>query len=244
MKKAFVCILLLIFPMFYIRWLLNILGCQIGKNVKIGFNFIYVDALFLDDYVHIKSFNFIKVETLTMKKKSYINYFNIIKGPIDILMNEQAAIGKSNQISRGKKGVVYGKSVLTLGILTKLTANHFLDLTRSIYFGDYSTLAGVRSQMWTHGYVHADKGPERFRVDGEINIGSNVYLGSNAFVNPGIDIADKIHIGGNSSVSKNLLESGMYVSQGLRQIELDYDKIKNKLNKVEDDYLIEDVYEK
>lgn len=244
MKKVFVCFLLFIFPMFCIRWLLNLLGNQIGKKIKVGFNIIYVDTLFLGDNVRIKSFNFIKVETLTMKDKSNINYFNIIKGSIDILMNEKAAIGKSNQISRGKKGVVYGRSILTLGVLSKLTANHYLDLTRSIYFGDYSTLAGVRSQIWTHGYVHADKGPERFRVDGEIFIGNNVYLGSNVFVNPGVTIADNIHIGGNSSISKDLLESGMYVNQGLRQLDLKYDNIKNKLNKIDDDFLIEDVYEK
>ena len=244
MKKAFVCILLLIFPMFYIRWLLNLLGCQIGKKVKVGFNFIYVDNLVLYDNSFIKSFNFINIETLTMKERSYINYFNIIKGPLDVLLDKKAAIGKRNQITRGRKGVVYGKAILSLGILSKITSNHFLDLTRSISFGDYSTLAGVRSQLWTHGYVHADNGPERFRIDGEIIFGDNVYIGSNSFSNPGIKVADRVHIGGNSSISKDLTESGMYVNQGLRYINISYEEIKNKMTKVKVNGLVEDVYER
>ena len=70
MKRLFVCLLLFIFPTFYTRWLLNILGCKIGKNVKVGFNFIYVDSLILDDNVKIKSFNFIKIKTLKMSDRS------------------------------------------------------------------------------------------------------------------------------------------------------------------------------
>jgi acetyltransferase-like isoleucine patch superfamily enzyme len=244
MKKIIICILLFVFPVKYIRLLLNFLGCKIGKKVTVGFNFIYVNNLILDDNSFIRSFNFINIENLTMKERSYINYFNIIKGPLDVLLNKKAAIGKRNQITRGRKGVVYGKAILSLGILSKITSNHFLDLTRSISFGDYSTLAGVRSQLWTHGYVHADRGPERFRVDGEITFGDNVYIGSNSFSNPGIKVSDRIHIGGNSSISKDLTESGMYVNQGLRYINISYEEIKNKMTKLKVNGLVDDVYER
>ena len=133
---------------------------------------------------------------------------------------------------------------MELGILTKITANHFIDLTRSIKIGDYSIVAGVRSQFWTHGYLHDKTGPGRFRIDGEIIIGNNVYIGSNVVINAGVNIANAITIGSNSTVSKSLKQAGMYVNQGLRFIEKDYNKVKTKLSKIKYENLIEDVYEK
>jgi acetyltransferase-like isoleucine patch superfamily enzyme len=92
--------------------------------------------------------------------------------------------------------------------------------------------------------VHAPEGPDRFRVDGEIIIGNNVYLGSGVMINPGVVIADSINIGGNSTVSRSLTEPGMYVSQPLRHLSKDYNSIKHGLVEVKEEGLIEKVFEK
>jgi acetyltransferase-like isoleucine patch superfamily enzyme len=96
--------------------------------------------------------------------------------------------------------------------------------------------------MWTHGYYHADKGPERIRIDGEIKIGDNVYIGSSCIFNPGVVVSNSIHLGGGSVISKSLVKPGMYVTQGLRFIDNNIESIKNKLESVKEDNLMDNVY--
>ncbi len=243
-KKLSISFLCLILPSFLLRIIGPLLGFKIGKNSRVGFSFLLFDRLEINDNVKIGHFNLIRCTNIKLRNSSYIKNFNIIHGPINLILNEKAAIGKNNYLRRSFGNVVYGKSTLELGVLTKITANHFIDLTRSIKIGDYSIVAGVRSQFWTHGYLHDKTGPGRFRIDGEIIIGNNVYIGSNVVINAGVNVANAITIGSNSTVSKSLNKSGMYVSQGLRFIKNDYDEVKSKLLKIEYKDLIEDVYEK
>jgi acetyltransferase-like isoleucine patch superfamily enzyme len=244
MKKYFVLLILLIFPSYILRWLLPLIGIQFGRNSKIGFSIVVAGSIKILDHCQIGHFNFIHIESLSMMRSSYIRHFNLIRGPFKLILNEKSAIGKNCIISRGANGITYGASKLELGVLSKITANHFLDLTRSVIIGDYSTLAGIRSQLWTHGYVHAPNGADRFRVDGELKIGNNVYIGSGVIINPGVEIVDGVSLGGNSCVSKSLLQKGMYVSQPLRYIERDYDAIKASLKEISEPDLIEKVFEK
>lgn len=244
MKKIIVLLGCFFLPSIVLRPLLRVLGHKIGKGTKIGFSLIYVNKFTLLDNTKIGHLNLILNESLTLKQHAYIGYLNIFKGPFSIILNEKAAIGNKNYITRAKKGISYGVSNLTLGALTKVTVGHHLDLTRSITFGDNSILAGIKSQLWTHGYYHANEGPDRIRIDGEIKIGNNVYVGSACIFNPGVKVNDAIHIGAGSVISKNLQESGMYVSQGLRFIKNDIVTIKEKLNRVQDNGLVEHVYSK
>ena len=198
----------------------------------------------LGDNVRIGHFNLIRNNQCSLGDHCKIGYLNILKGPFDLKLDEYAAIGNKNYLTRGPAGVTYGDSKLHLGIWTKITVKHHLDLTRSITFGNYSILAGLGSQLWTHGYYHADEGLDRIRIDGPIEVGDNVYVGSSVIFNPGVSIGSKIHIGAGTVISKNLTEPGMYVNQGLRFIENDMEKVKSKLRPIEDDQLIEQVYTK
>lgn len=225
MKNGLRCIISLLFPKKWKSYFLNLLGFNIHKSARIGFSLLFVD-------------------NLVMEKNSQIKNFNVLKGPFNIYLKKNAVIGRRNKIIRGRKGVSYGLANLTLGINAIIVSDHHLDLTRSISIGDNSIVAGIRSQLWTHGYVHASTGPTRFRVDGEINIGNNVYIGSGVLINPGVRIADTIYIGGNSTISKDLIIPGMYVNQPLRLLDKSYETIKISLKKVEVEGLVEDVYEK
>lgn len=201
MKNFFVLIICFILPSFILRSLLRIIGFKIGKNVKIGFSIILTKNISLDDNALIGHFNWIQTESLVMGKNAYIKIFNFIRGPFNVTLKSKAAIGKNNIIRRSKNGISYGIAEFYLGELTKITAFHFIDVTRSIRFGDFSILAGIRSQIWTHGHMHAESGPTRFRVDGEVIIGDNVYIGSDSIINPGVTIANAINIGGNSLIA-------------------------------------------
>lgn len=223
---------------------LRLLGCKIGNNVKIGFSFIGTTNLHIGNNVRIGHLNLILNQKLDLNDEAKIGYLNILKGPFTLLLKKQGAIGNKNYITRASKGITYGNSNLILGELTKITTGHHIDMTRSISFGDFSILAGVKSQLWTHGYYHAHQGKDRIRIDGEINIGNNVYVGSGCIFNPGVNVSNAIHIGGGSVISKDLDKSGMYVSQGLRFIENDLESIKTKLKEVNNFKLVEQVYTK
>ncbi|WP_282042227.1 acyltransferase [Winogradskyella flava] len=244
MKKTLTFILCLFLPSFLLRPLLRILGYRIGRAVRIGFSIIYVNELKISDNSTIGHFNLLFNKSISLDKSSKIGYLNILKGPFGLILKERAAIGNKNYLTRANLGVSYGQSNLELGILTKITTGHHLDLSRSILFGDYSILAGIKSQIWTHGYFHAESGPERIRIDGEIIIGNNVYIGSGCIFNPGLKIADSIHLGAGSVISKNIEKPGMYVNQGLRFIPNSLEKVKTKLRRVEVENLVEDVYHK
>jgi acetyltransferase-like isoleucine patch superfamily enzyme len=244
LKKRITGLLCFTLPSFLLRYILRFLGHKIGQNAKIGFSFLFVKEIEINENAIIGHFNLFLNDKIILNDYSLIGYLNIFKGPFTLNLKQKAAIGNKNYITRARLGVTYGDSALVLGELTKVTVGHHLDLTRSIIFGDFSILAGIRSQLWTHGYYHSDTGSERVRIDGEIIIGNNVYVGSGCIFNPGVTVASAIHIGGGSVISKDLEKPGMYVGQRLRHIENDLNKIKGKLKKIDNDNLIEPVYTK
>jgi acetyltransferase-like isoleucine patch superfamily enzyme len=245
-KKLITLKLLFWFPTWSVFWLLRLMGHKISHKSRVGFSLLWIDGkLILDAGTSIGHFNVINVDNLSIHKGGYIGGKNSIKGPIEIILQETAAIGNRNNIYRAPLGITYGVSVLELGILSKITGNHRVDCTRSVRFGNYSTLAGHDSQLWTHAYYHDNTGPGRFRLDGEIWIGNNVYIGSRSIINGGIRIEDAITVGSNSCVSKSLLIAGSYVSQPLRFIpQNDQANLRPKFNKVVGHNLCEEVYER
>jgi acetyltransferase-like isoleucine patch superfamily enzyme len=229
-------------PSSLITPLLRLLGYKVGKKLRIGFSIISVKKLELGDGVKIGHLNLIINDEIILGNLSSVGYMNILKGPFSLILKNKASIGNKNYFTRGRKGISYGVSELVINYNSKVTVGHHLDLTKSIYFGENSILAGLGSQMWTHGYYHADKGPERIRIDGEIKIGDNVYIGSSCIFNPGVVVSNSIHLGGGSVISKSLVKPGMYVTQGLRFIDNNIESIKNKLESVKEDNLMDNVY--
>lgn len=243
MKKfltAFFCL----FPGKCSNLFLKMLGHKISWKAKIGFSFLYIEKLSLDGNSKIGHFNFFKIEGLHLSDKSVIRDFNLFKGSFFVTLKKESAIGRKNKFTSAYPPQTYGESYLKLSYGTRITYGNFFDLTCSITFGSHSQVAGMGSQFWTHGYVHAKEGVDRIRVDGDITIGNNVYIGTSCLFNPGVSVANAINIGGNSSVSKNLKTSGMYVNQPLRYIEMDIETTKARLEKIEIQGLLENVYSK
>lgn len=244
MKSLLTALACLVLPNFVLRPFLRFLGHRIGKGARFGFSLIKCPSLDLGPKARIGHLNLITVDSLKLGESGVIGYLNVLKGPFRVELKEHAAIGNKNYISRASPGVVYGSATLTLGKWTKVTTGHHLDLTRSITFGEYSILAGIRSQMWTHGYYHADEGKDRVRIDGSIRVGNNVYIGSGCIFNPGVSVGRAIHIGGGTVIAKDLETPGMYVGQGLRFLKNDIATIREKLTPVEGHDLVEEVVTK
>ena len=223
MKKIFIrystALTILLLPSILAIGVLRLLGHRVGAGCRFGFSLVMVDYIEMECNSTIGHLNFIRINRLAMGEKSYIGRMNIINGPLSVVLAIKAAIGNGNKIVRGRTGVVtYGLSELRLGELTKITSNHYIDCTQSIQLGNFSVLAGIGSQIWTHGYIHEAHGAGRYRVDGKIEIGHNVYIGSGSIISMGVRIASGVIVGAGVTVARNLDEPGLYVSAAIRQL--------------------------
>lgn len=240
-KTYFRALLLLVFPICIARPLANFLGARIHQSAHVGLSWVCTPSLRLGANAHIGHLNYIRVRRLIIGKSSAIGTLNWISGHFSILLHELAEIGARNVITRAKVAKEIGSASFRLGRCSKITAGHKLDILRAISFGEHSILAGLGSQLWTHGYVHQSVG-KRFRVDGAISIGNNVYIGSACIFNPGVSIVSNVAVGSHCCISKDLIKPGSYVNQPLRHMEPATIESKKNIFPVEIEGLTEPVF--
>lgn len=239
-------IAILCLPSLLCRPILRLLGHRISPQARLGCSLVLADRLVLQGASRIGHFNLLRLRRLVMRQGAYLGRGNVIHGPISVSLAIGAAIGNNNKIVRGPRGLITsGPACLRLGELSKITAEHRLDCTTSISIGAFSTMAGTSCELWTHGYVHDQSGPGRYRIDGPVRIGHNVYIGSASVITAGVTIADGVIIGAGTTVARSLLEPGLYVSAGLRKLDrpLSPDQ-RLDLRLVKDEQLCERVYVK
>ena len=233
-------------PSILARPLLRALGHIISPGATIGLSFVYVDRLLLGRGARIGHFNLLRLETLLLRDGAYIGRGNVVHGPLRIALGSRAALGNSNIVSRGgRDSVTYGRSSLRLGELAKITSGHRIDCTCTVVIGKFSTIAGVGSQIWTHGYVHELTGDDRYRVDGAVRVGNNVYVGSGCILCAGVRVASGVMVGAGATVARDLSEPGLYVEAALRQLPRPADpRVRADLEPVCDERLADRVYRK
>lgn len=198
---------------------LSLLGHKVRKGARIGLSLIATDRLALDDGARIGHFNLIVARRVLLRREARIGAMNVIRAGASLRFAEKAALGNRNKLIRGGVPRPCRPSVLRLGRLTKVTSDHYLEMVERIVMGDYTVIAGVRSQIWTHGWVHDETGPGRALITGPVLIGDNVYVGSGSIINCGVRIANAAAIGAGVCVSKSLDRPGVYVSQPMRFID-------------------------
>lgn len=214
MKKYFRAVLLLVTPSFVLRFF-NMGG--------VGLSIILVDNLSLAPNVKIGHFNLIKCQALNMEACSQIGHFNLIIGYMEMLLKIKAVIGNFNSFHGGRnKSKCYSLPQLILHDKAKIVGHHYFDLIQSIHIGKNSILAGAFSQCWTHSYIYGSQ--KHVRLDGEIKIGNNCYIGASCILLPGITIGDNIMLGAGTTCSKSIRESGVYVSSKLEYIPYNADE--------------------
>jgi acetyltransferase-like isoleucine patch superfamily enzyme len=198
--------------------LLNMIGHRVSRSARISVSLVLSERLYLASKTSIGPLNVISIKRLLMKDAAYIGAMNHIHGEFSVVLKQQAAIGNRNRINRGAYIGPRYPAFLRLGRLSKITADHYVNLIQSVWFGDYSILAGSGSQIWTHGYSHHAEGPGRDEIRRPVRIGNNVYIGSMCCIAPGVTLGNHVAIGSHSSVAKSLNEPGLYVSQALRKV--------------------------
>lgn len=216
--RMFLAIMLAMFPTYLVRIIANAKGHQIASGTRIGFSIILSNRIVMERGSSIGHFSVVNVDRILLRKGARIGHVNFCSGPFSIWLKARAVIGNRNTVTRARKGVSTGPAQIRLGTLSKITASHSVDVMSSVIFGEFSTLAGKGSQIWSHGYVHDETGAGRYRVDGRVLLGNNVYVGSSSLITGGVTIADQIIVGVGVSVAKSLHEPGLYVSAPIRMV--------------------------
>lgn len=245
LKQIATGVLCLVLPSFALRFVLRPLGHRINRGARIGFAYVGSDRIYMSAGSKIGHLNVVKVRRVVLRRNAYVGQMNYCSGPFSLLLRERAALGNRNVVTRARLGVSYRPAQLALGELSKITAGHKIDCTNSVLFGPFCTLAGTGSQIWTHGYVHTDSPPERYRVDGRVQLDRNVNIGSRSIITGGVSISDGIMVGAGTTVSKSLSEPGMYVSAALLRQPCPIDPVKRpEMERVTDPALMKTVYRK
>jgi acetyltransferase-like isoleucine patch superfamily enzyme len=202
--------------------LLRLIGHRVSSRARIAPSLVLADRLCLDANARIGPLNFISVRRLVMREDARIGYCNVIKarraGRFSLLMRSRSFLGSRNAVLMGHLPHGHAPVQMRLGTSSVVTAGHYINVEESILIGADTVVAGIGTQLWTHGFVHLQDRRVRAEVRGKIIIGENVYIGSSSCIAPGIRVADDVAIGAHSSVAKSLLTPGVYVSQGLRHI--------------------------
>jgi acetyltransferase-like isoleucine patch superfamily enzyme len=159
--KVSIQIFLFIFPWGIRRILLNkLFSYDLDKNAYIGFSIVLADKVKMDSNSKILHFNFCNgISLLSLSQNSTIGTFNYITGFPNI---------KSLHFNHLQNR----KCHLVLEEHSAITSRHFIDCTTGVFIGKFTTIAGIRSQIFTHS----------INLKRNIQDGKSVYIGDYCFV--------------------------------------------------------------
>jgi acetyltransferase-like isoleucine patch superfamily enzyme len=137
--KFVVSLLTLPLPWFLRRVLLELFcGYSLHPTSRIGLSLIYPDELVMGEY-------------------SSIGHLTVCKGLRRLHMGVHSSIGRGNWITgfpaENKTFFAHQKDrvpELILGSQSAITHRHIIDCTNSVHIGEFTTIAGFRSQILTH----------------------------------------------------------------------------------------------
>ncbi|MCW8886638.1 MAG: hypothetical protein OQK12_15535 [Motiliproteus sp.] len=117
---------------------------------------------------------------------SSIGKRNKFLGPMLVDINDNSIIGNMNQFICGdwvssSSATPPFKRSLVLERKSWITGEHYFDIAGMIKIEEKSTIAGRRSEFWTHGVGASDR---------DIIIGGNSYIGSGCKFAPGSSICN------------------------------------------------------
>lgn len=175
----------------------NLLGYKLSKTSFIGYSIVNIDYL-------------------EMKEHSSIGNFNIIKGLDKIVLDFSAKIGNMNFISAypSSETVFFKKSPdrspqLILGKHTHITSRHLIDCSDKVAIGDFTIIAGYRSQLLTHSIDFI----ESRQSTSPINIGKYCFVSTDCTILKGAILPDYSILGA-KSLLMDIYQSPNYLYGG------------------------------
>jgi acetyltransferase-like isoleucine patch superfamily enzyme len=121
------------------------------------------------------------------------------------------SIGENTHVEGGVICTGYGNGAILIGKESYIGINNVIDWSDNITIGDFVQIAGPSTALWTHtgasmciNGVPLSNKSKHFRPTAPIQIESNVYIGCNCTIYPGITIRHHSIIAPNSAVTKDV----------------------------------------
>jgi acetyltransferase-like isoleucine patch superfamily enzyme len=138
------------------------------------------------------------VDRLNMAADSSIGRGTVLRGPMTVVLDERAGLGARCRVDCGAwvdeeedPGSPYLRT-FRMGPDAMTTGGHYFDAVGGIDIGEGSWIAGLGTQVWTHGLGVTDR---------RVVIGRYCYVGSAARFAPGARLGDLTVVGMGSVVT-------------------------------------------
>jgi len=218
--KKYLSLIVLIFPWFIRKKIYTkIFKYTILNNARIGLSWIYVKKLHMEEYSYIGHLNVCKgIDSLKMGQHSFIGNLNWITGfPSDILDSLHFKTEKER------------KPQLILEKHSAITSRHIIDCTNTIIIGEFTTIAGLGSQILTHS-IDVENSTQS---SASVIIGKYCFIGTNCVFLKGSKVPDYSVVGAKTLVNKALNEEySLYGGVPVRKIK-EMDKDNKYFNRIE-----------
>ena len=130
-------------------------------------------------------------------------------GNFSTLSNIQ--IGKNSHVESRVECLGSGNGTIIIGCESYIGFSNILDWSDNITIGDFVHIAGPSTGLWTHTSalkclysIPLNDNNLKYRPTAPIIIESNVYIGGNCTIYPGVKIGHHSIVAPNSAVTKNV----------------------------------------
>src|SRR6266567_6960277 len=125
------------------------------------------------------------IEHVELKSGARIGHFNVIRNLRRLDLGMDAVIGQWNWVTAAPvfyaTDDVGARGCLTVGRHSHVTSRHYIDCSGGLVIGEFTTVAGVRSTIYSH---QIDTNASRQTIV-PVTIGDYCYVGSDVRVTPG-----------------------------------------------------------
>jgi acetyltransferase-like isoleucine patch superfamily enzyme len=185
-------ILFLIFPWTVRRLLLTkLFGFKIHRTARISLSIVLAKELVMSEYSKIGNFNICNsIDCLDLHPYASLGSFIYITGYPSGLKKHFSHIENR-------------KCELIIGSHSAITSRHFIDCTAGVTVGNFTTVAGIRSQILTHS-IDLEKNRQNAN---SVKIGSYCFIGTDCVFLIGSNLPDYSILGAKSLLNTHLSES-------------------------------------
>lgn len=170
-------------------------GCKIGSSCQISGEVKNLDFAVIKDYVNIS-------HDVSLSAGVLVGNYSALS---------RIAIGENSHIDRGVLCTGFGNGRIVVGKECYIGINNILDWSDNIVIGDFVHIAGPSTGIWTHSSapmcrdkVELSKADSLTRPVSEVIIESQVYIGGNCTIYPGVTIGHHAIVAPNSAVIENV----------------------------------------
>lgn len=173
--------------------LIKLNGYKIHKTAKIGKSIIFPQHLEMAENSRIHNFVICKnIDRLILKEDSGIATMTYITG-------------FNTKMKNYFKNVKDRRCELILGKSAGITSRHYIDCNGGVYIGDFTTVAGIRSQILTHS-IDVYK---NCQSTAPIFIGDFCFIGTGCILLPGTRLPSYSILGAGSVLTKSYSDDAM-----------------------------------